>query len=186
MASRLASTLLRGALLIHLAFHALASSTAAFPRRVWAVPCRASHGPMTCFRHVGHGPWGQSRSGGGGGRSGHASDGASEDTIRRASMVLGARRVIDPAALWSLLRPTLWPDKNTSTAQSFSCWRAGAQIFILTDLLRYMYVADGSRMPPKRLRPPRCVSTGPVVVRLAGMANERERERPPRGPSQAS
>ena len=28
-----------------------------------------------------------------------------------------------------------------------------------------------------RLRPPRCVSTGPVVVRLAGMANERERER---------
>ena len=26
------------------------------------------------------------------------------------------------------------------------------------------------------LRPPRCVSTGPVVVRLAGMANERERE----------
>ena len=27
------------------------------------------------------------------------------------------------------------------------------------------------------LRPPRCVSTGPVVVRLAGMANERERER---------
>ena len=26
-------------------------------------------------------------------------------------------------------------------------------------------------------RPPRCVSTGPVVVRLAGMANERERER---------
>ena len=25
------------------------------------------------------------------------------------------------------------------------------------------------------LRPPRCVSTGPVVVRLAGMANERER-----------
>ena len=29
------------------------------------------------------------------------------------------------------------------------------------------------------LRPPRCVSTGPVVVRLAGMANEREREREP-------
>ena len=28
-----------------------------------------------------------------------------------------------------------------------------------------------------RLRPPRCVSTGPVVVRLAEMANERERER---------
>ena len=27
------------------------------------------------------------------------------------------------------------------------------------------------------LRPPRCVSTGPVVVRLAEMANERERER---------
>ena len=27
------------------------------------------------------------------------------------------------------------------------------------------------------LRPPRCVSTGPEVVRLAGMANERERER---------
>ena len=27
------------------------------------------------------------------------------------------------------------------------------------------------------LRLPRCVSTGPVVVRLAGMANERERER---------
>ena len=27
------------------------------------------------------------------------------------------------------------------------------------------------------LRPPRCVSTGPGVVRLAGMANERERER---------
>ena len=27
-----------------------------------------------------------------------------------------------------------------------------------------------------RLRLPRCVSTGPVVVRLAGMANERERE----------
>ena len=27
------------------------------------------------------------------------------------------------------------------------------------------------------LRPPRCVSTGPAVVRLAGMANERERER---------
>ena len=27
------------------------------------------------------------------------------------------------------------------------------------------------------LRPPRCVSTGPVVARLAGMANERERER---------
>ena len=27
------------------------------------------------------------------------------------------------------------------------------------------------------LRPPRCVSTGPVVVRLAGMANERKRER---------
>ena len=27
------------------------------------------------------------------------------------------------------------------------------------------------------LRPQRCVSTGPVVVRLAGMANERERER---------
>ena len=30
-----------------------------------------------------------------------------------------------------------------------------------------------------RLRPPRCVSTGPVVVRLAVMANERERERVP-------
>jgi hypothetical protein len=30
---------------------------------------------------------------------------------------------------------------------------------------------------PFRLRPPRCVSTGPVVVRLAEMANERERER---------
>ena len=29
------------------------------------------------------------------------------------------------------------------------------------------------------LRPPRCVSTGPEVVRLAGMANERERERVP-------
>ena len=28
-----------------------------------------------------------------------------------------------------------------------------------------------------RLRPPRCVSTGPVVVRLAEMANKRERER---------
>ena len=28
-----------------------------------------------------------------------------------------------------------------------------------------------------RLRPPRCVSTGPVVVRLAERANERERER---------
>ena len=27
------------------------------------------------------------------------------------------------------------------------------------------------------LRLPRCVSTGPVVVRLAGKANERERER---------
>ena len=27
------------------------------------------------------------------------------------------------------------------------------------------------------LRPPRCVSTGPVVVRLAERANERERER---------
>ena len=27
------------------------------------------------------------------------------------------------------------------------------------------------------MRPPRCVSTGPVVVRLAEMANERERER---------
>ena len=29
------------------------------------------------------------------------------------------------------------------------------------------------------LRPPRCVSTGPVVVRLAEMANKREREREP-------
>ena len=28
-----------------------------------------------------------------------------------------------------------------------------------------------------RLRPPRCVSTGPVVVSLAEMANERERVR---------
>ena len=28
-----------------------------------------------------------------------------------------------------------------------------------------------------RLRPPRCVFTGPVVVRLAEMANKRERER---------
>ena len=34
---------------------------------------------------------------------------------------------------------------------------------------------------PESLRPPRCVSTGPVVVRLAGMANERERERFPEG-----
>ena len=32
--------------------------------------------------------------------------------------------------------------------------------------------------PNTSLRLPRCVSTGPVVVRLAGMANERERERP--------
>ncbi len=30
---------------------------------------------------------------------------------------------------------------------------------------------------PCVLRPPRCVSTGPVVVRLAEMANKRERER---------
>ena len=32
------------------------------------------------------------------------------------------------------------------------------------------------------LRPPRCVSTGPVVVRLAGMANKRERESNAKGP----
>jgi len=32
--------------------------------------------------------------------------------------------------------------------------------------------------PGHSLRPPRCVSTGPVVVRLAEMANKREREQP--------
>jgi hypothetical protein len=31
----------------------------------------------------------------------------------------------------------------------------------------------------KGVRPPRCVSTGPVVVRLAELANLREREREP-------
>ena len=36
---------------------------------------------------------------------------------------------------------------------------------------------SGREGPEFCLRPPRCVSTGPVVVRLAGMANERERER---------
>ena len=34
-----------------------------------------------------------------------------------------------------------------------------------------------TNIPSSSLRPPRCVSTGPEVVRLAGMANERVRER---------
>ena len=38
-----------------------------------------------------------------------------------------------------------------------------------------MKTAVRARIRASCLRPPRCVSTGPEVVRLAGMANERER-----------
>ena len=103
------------------------------PRARVGVPCRASH--------VGTAP-GQSRSGGGGGRSGHASDGASEDTIRRASMVLGARRVIDPAALWSLLR-----SGPTSTDQSFSCWRPDTEIHVRGGRISDAPLAGPSQAP---------------------------------------
>ena len=58
-------------------------------------------------------------------------------------------------------------------------WVWGCEVRLCDPCARVSRVCPGSRRCffLIRLRPPRCVSTGPVVVRLAGMANERERER---------
>ena len=114
--------------MIHLAFHALASSTAAFPRRVWV--CRVA-------RHMGTRP--QVKAGPAvaevaevaavtrrtarlrrryGGRVWLSARGGSSTLLRSGLCYALARQVLDKV------------------------FRAGAQI------LRYMYVADGSRMPP--------------------------------------
>ena len=60
---------------------------------------------------------------------------------------------------------------NTPSIERFKGTVGNYELLLVPELS--LTCSDGHR-----LRPPRCVSTGPVVVRLAGMANERaERER---------
>ena len=97
--------------------------------------------------------------------------GAGAAVVRLIKILLIARRsrhTVDAHTRRSLQRGVKWPKLDECSYGTLYCYNYYPPLPSTCKFSCAIYIS---------LRPPRCVSTGPVVVRLAGMAIERERER---------